>query len=71
MIIVTMFAMPLILQMSMDPVHIGWIASGSLLFGIIGYFLAGTKGNGCWGCLLGLILGPLGLLIAMLIPGRR
>lgn len=57
--------------MSMDPVHIGWIASGSLLFGIIGYFLAGTKGNGCWGCLLGLILGPLGLLIAMLIPGRR
>lgn len=49
----------------------GWIASGSLLFGILGYFLAGTKGNGCWGCLLGLLLGPLGLLIAMLIPGRR
>lgn len=46
------------------------LATGSLLFGILGYFLAGTKGNGCWGCLLGLILGPIGLLIAMLIPRR-
>ena len=47
-----------------------WLTSGSLLFGIIGYFLAGTKGNGCWGCVLGLILGPIGLLLAMLIPER-
>ena len=48
-----------------------WFFSGSLLFGILGYFLAGTKGNGCWGCGLGCILGPFGLLIAMLLPDQR
>lgn len=66
-----MNAVPLLLLFEMNPVNIGWIATGSLLFGIIGFFLAGTKGNGCWGCILGLLLGPLGLLIAMLIPGKR
>jgi hypothetical protein len=48
-----------------------YLTSGGLLFAVIGYFLAGTRGNGCWGCFLGFLLGPLGLLIAMLIPERR
>lgn len=60
-----------LLMIHLEPSHIGWIASGSLLFGILGYFIAGTKGNGCWGCILGLLLGPLGLLIAILIPRNR
>jgi hypothetical protein len=42
-----------------------------LLCGILGYFLAGTKGNGCWGCGLGCLLGPIGLIIALLIPDQR
>ena len=61
--------MPLIL--AVEVVTLGWLASGSLLFGIIGYFVAGTKGNSCLGCLLGLILGPIGILIAILIPKNR
>lgn len=60
-------SLPLAVEMG----TIGWLASGSLLFGIIGFFVAGTKGNSCWGCILGLILGPIGLLIAMLIPRDR
>jgi hypothetical protein len=52
-----------------------WVGSGlvggGILWAILGYFLAGTKGNGCWGCGLGCLLGPIGLLIAMLIPPSR
>jgi hypothetical protein len=44
---------------------------GGLLMALIGYFVAGTKGNGCWGCGLGCLLGPIGVIIAMLIPDRR
>lgn len=61
--------MPMFL--AIEVVHLGWLASGSLLFGIIGYFVAGTKGNSCFGCLLGLILGPIGILIAVLLPRNR
>ena len=53
-----------------DPVA-AWFFTGSVLFGILGYFLAGTKGNGCWGCGLGCLLGPFGVLIAMLLPNQR
>jgi len=53
------------------PHWVYWLTSGGILCAIIGYFLAGTKGNGCWGCLLGFFLGPIGLLLAMLIPERR
>ena len=51
--------------------HTEWgtiLVSGGLVMGIIGFFVANTKGNGCWGCGLGCLLGPLGILIAMLIP---
>jgi hypothetical protein len=53
-----------------DP-WLGVLLGGGILWAILGYFLAGSKGNGCWGCGLGLILGPFGLLIAMLLPNRR
>lgn len=51
--------------------HTEWgtiLVSGGLVMAIIGYFVANTKGNGWWGCGLGCLLGPLGILIAMLIP---
>jgi len=47
------------------------LVSGGLIMAIIGFFVASTKGNGCWGCILGFLLGPIGIIIAMLIPGRR
>jgi hypothetical protein len=47
------------------------LTGGGILMAILGYFLARTKGNGCWGCGLGCLLGPLGILIAMLIPESR
>ena len=50
---------------------VGVLIGGGLLWAIIGYLVASTKGNGCWGCSLGCLLGPLGILIAMLIPAAR
>ncbi|MCH7471866.1 hypothetical protein IIA79_02820 [bacterium] len=50
---------------------LGVFIGGGILWAILGYFLAGTKGNGCWGCGLGCLLGPLGILLAMLIPASR
>ena len=47
-----------------------WYASGSLLFGIIGWLLGAGKGIGCAGFLLGCVLGPVGLLIVFLWKGR-
>ena len=47
----------------------GWLAAG-VVFGCIGAWAAGTKGNGSAGLVLGFLLGPLGLLIAMLIPAK-
>jgi hypothetical protein len=47
-----------------------WYASGSLLFGIIGWFVGGTKGHGCLGAILGLVLGPIGLIITLVIPRK-
>lgn len=48
-----------------------WLVGGGILWAILGFFLARTKGNGAWGCGLGCLLGPLGILIAMLIPDAR
>jgi hypothetical protein len=48
-----------------------YFTAGGLLMAIIGYFVAATKGNGCWGCGLGCLLGPIGIIIALLIPPRR
>lgn len=47
-----------------------WVATGNLLFGIIGLLLGNTRGSGCAGFLLGLFLGPLGLIILLLWKGR-
>jgi hypothetical protein len=56
-------------QLLMEPYS--WaaiITSGGLLMALIGYFVGATKGNGCWGCGLGCVLGPIGILIAVLMP---
>lgn len=50
---------------------LGLMLGGGILWAILGYFLAGSKGNGCWGCGLGCLLGPFGILIAMLLPDQR
>lgn len=50
---------------------LGVLLGGGVLWAILGYFLGETKGNGCWGCGLGCILGPFGILITMLIPDQR
>lgn len=60
-------------RMALLLVHMGpygWAAltAGGLLMGILGYFVGAAKGNACWGCGLGCILGPLGILIAVLLP---
>jgi hypothetical protein len=56
----------------MAPEHwIGVLIGGNILWAIVGYFVAATKGNECWGCGLGCLLGPLGILIAILIPQAR
>lgn len=48
----------------------GLLAVGAV-FGVIGALVAGTKGNGGAGFLLGFLLGPIGILIAMLIPASE
>ena len=53
--------------------HTEWgavLVGGGLLMAILGFFIGNTKGNGCWGCGLGFILGPLGIIIAILMPRR-
>jgi hypothetical protein len=47
-----------------------WLISGNLLFAIIGLLLGNSKGIGCAGFLLGLFLGPLGLIILLFWKGR-
>lgn len=42
-----------------------------LLFGLIGGMIGSKKGQGCGGFVLGLILGPIGLIIALLTKGDR
>jgi len=44
------------------------LLSGGLLMAVLGFFIGGTKGNGCWGCGLGCLLGPIGIIITLLMP---
>ena len=44
-----------------------WFFGGSILWGIIGLVIASTKGRSGWGCCLGCLLGPFGLLLTMLM----
>jgi hypothetical protein len=47
-----------------------WWAAGGFLFAIIGWFVGATRGHGCIGFLLGLVLGPLGLIITLFLPRK-
>jgi hypothetical protein len=42
-----------------------------ILFGIAGGMIGGKKGQGCLGFILGVLLGPIGLVIALLTRGNR
>jgi hypothetical protein len=42
-----------------------------LCFGIVGAMIGSRKGSGCAGFALGIILGPIGLLIALVMKGKR
>ena len=44
---------------------------GGLIFGIIGAAIGSRKNSGCAGALLGLLLGPIGLIIALCMRGDR
>lgn len=44
------------------------LLAAGVIFGIIGALAASTKGNASAGFLFGFLLGPLGIVIAMLIP---
>jgi hypothetical protein len=48
-----------------------WFFGGGILWGIIGLLIAGSKGRSGTGCCLGCLLGPFGLLLAVLMPGDR
>ena len=44
------------------------LTTGGIIMAILGFFIGNTKGNGCWGCGLGCLLGPIGIIITLLIP---
>jgi hypothetical protein len=46
------------------------LLAGALVCGILGMVVASGKGNGGMGFVLGLLLGPLGILIAVLLPRK-
>jgi hypothetical protein len=48
-----------------------WFFGGGILWGIIGLLIASTKGRSGWGCCLGCLLGPFGLLLTLLMPDDR
>lgn len=52
----------------MEPVFIFQVLGGALVCAVIGMIAAGTKGNGLAGFAWGFLLGPLGILIAIIIP---
>ena len=39
-----------------------WFFTGGVVWGIIGLLIAATKGRSGWGCCLGCLLGPFGLM---------
>ena len=53
-----------------DPM-MSWFFGGGILWGIIGLIIASSKGHSGWGCCLGCLLGPFGLLLTMLMPDSR
>ena len=48
-----------------------YILVGGLVMGLIGCLIGNTKGIGGWGFLLGLFLGPLGILLVCFLNGSR
>lgn len=67
-------AMPEIFNLALmefDQSWLPWIFGGGLLWGIIAYFVGEKAGNGCLGCILGLLLGPFGILITALMNRGR
>ena len=42
-----------------------------LLCGFIGMMIGSKKGEGCGGFMLGVLLGPIGVIIIMLVRGQR
>jgi hypothetical protein len=51
-----------------------WMFAGlvlGILFAFLGSLLAGRKGNGLAGAVLGLLLGPIGIIIALLLPAQK
>jgi len=42
-----------------------------LLFGIVASIIGSQKGSGCLGFMLGILLGPFGVLIMIFVPGNR
>lgn len=56
-----------------DLVLIGSYAAAWLFMGIIGWAIGKTKGRSSFGLVLGLLVGPIGWLIVMLLPaeGRK
>ncbi len=47
------------------------LVGGGIIWALLGLVFASRNGNGCWGCLLGALLGPVGLIISLLIPPAR
>jgi len=47
-----------------------WLVFG-IIFGIIGAMIGSSKGEGCFGFLICVLLGPLGLLIVIFMKGVR
>jgi phage FluMu protein Com len=45
-----------------------WVGTAALVFGAIGMVAASSKGNAAAGFWWGFLLGPLGIIIAMLMP---
>jgi hypothetical protein len=48
-----------------------WIALAWLLFGIVAAMIGSKKGEGCGAFILGILLGPFGILIAIFSKGNR
>ena len=55
-----------------DPViPVSWYVIGALLAGLIGYGIGSIRGRGAFGLVMGLLLGPLGWVIALCLGDAR
>jgi len=50
---------------------VGYIVGYVAGMATLGYFCGRTRGHGAMGAVLGVILGPIGIVIAMLLPPPR